>query len=78
MEISMKQIVNPVEAGAQVFGTRAELDRKLNVSRQTLNSWRVRGVPAERVILFSRVTGLPRALIRPDLYPNEVNDESRN
>ena len=74
----MKQIVNAVEAGAQVFGTRAELARQMNVSRQTLNSWRVRGVPANRVILFAKVTGLPRALIRPDLYPNESNHENRN
>lgn len=67
----MKQTINAVEAAALVFGSKAALANRLGVSRQTLNSWRIRGVPTDRALEFSKVTGLPRSLVRPDIYPQD-------
>lgn len=38
---------------------------------QAIRKWAEFGVPAERVLEFERVTGVPRTKIRPDLYPSE-------
>lgn len=74
----MKQTrINPVEAGALVFGSKAELAKRLGISRQALNAWRVKKVPAERALEFSKVTGLPLPLVRPDLYPQVLDATSR-
>ena len=68
----MKQTkINPVDAGALVFGSKVALAKRLGISRQSLNSWRLKGIPAERALEFSKVTGLPRSLVRPDLYPQD-------
>jgi DNA-binding transcriptional regulator YdaS (Cro superfamily) len=45
----------------------AHLARTLKLSRSAVSSW-VR-VPAEHVIAVERELGIPRELIRPDLYP---------
>lgn len=73
----MKQPINAVEAGTTVFGSRAALAARLGVSRQTLNSWRRRGVPAERALDFAKVTGLPRSIVRPDIYPADQEPQSQ-
>ncbi len=41
------------------------------VTPQAIRKWAEFGVPAERVLEFERVTGIPRTRIRPDLYPSE-------
>ncbi len=41
-------------------------------SRQALDNWLRRGkVPAEFVLKLERATGIPRGLIRSDIYPGE-------
>jgi DNA-binding transcriptional regulator YdaS (Cro superfamily) len=75
----MKQTrINPVDAGALVFGSKVALAKRLGISRQSLNAWRLKGVPAERALEFSRVTGLPRSLVRPDLYPQDQEITSQS
>lgn len=45
------------------------LGRTLGISRQAVEGWNQ--IPAERVHEVERATGLPRSIIRPDLYPAE-------
>jgi DNA-binding transcriptional regulator YdaS (Cro superfamily) len=41
--------------------------RALSITPSAIHQWH--RVPAERVIEFERVTGIPRHELRPDLYP---------
>lgn len=41
------------------------------ISHQAIRKWERYRVPAERVLEFERVSGIPRHRIRPDLYPAE-------
>ena len=45
-----------------------ELSQILGISKQALSQW-VR-IPAEHVIEIERLTGLPRHVQRPDVYPD--------
>jgi hypothetical protein len=42
------------------------------VDKSTVLRWEQRRVPAERVPEIERVTGIPRARLRPDLYKAEA------
>lgn len=44
----------------------AKLARDMNISRAAVYAWKV--VPAERVVDVERYSGIPRELLRPDLY----------
>lgn len=61
-------------------GGQSALAKILHCSPQAIQKWCARGrVPAERVISIESATGVPRHLLRPDLYlealPNlEAND----
>ena len=46
----------------------SELARRLDVSSQTLNRWRHTRVPAEYVAAVERLTRIPRAQLRPDIF----------
>lgn len=43
------------------------LAARLGIKRRTLFLWKTRGVPASRIADVSRVTGIPAAILRPDL-----------
>ena len=62
----------PIEAVRRAIkkaGSRAELARKLGVSRQTIHHWEDgRPVPPKRCVLIETVFGIPRELFRPDIY----------
>lgn len=47
-------------------GVRA-LARQLGVSQPTISGWR--RVPADRVLAVESLTGVDRAMLRPDIYP---------
>ena len=54
-------------------GLMAEVSRALGVTRAAVATWP--RVPAERVIEVSRITGIPRHDLRPDIYePPHVED----
>jgi DNA-binding transcriptional regulator YdaS (Cro superfamily) len=53
------------EASRRV-GSRAALGRALGVSKQAALVWRV--APARHVFAISRLSGLPRETLRPDLF----------
>lgn len=43
-----------------------KLAREMKISRTAIYGWKV--VPAERIIEVERHSGIPRELLRPDLY----------
>lgn len=50
----------------------ARLAALLGLDKSTITRWSQRRVPAERVNDVSRVTGIPREAIRPDLFAVEA------
>lgn len=66
----MGEILSIVARGIEAAGGITKLAAGIGVRHQTFYSWT--RVPAERVLDFERVTGIPRHEIRPDLYPSEV------
>jgi DNA-binding transcriptional regulator YdaS (Cro superfamily) len=50
-------------------GGRRELARLLGISHQAIAHWH--RVPAERVLIIERLTGVTRHALRPDIYPKE-------
>lgn len=49
-------------------GGVAQLARKIRISQPSVSNWSK--VPAQRVIAVEAATGVPRAELRPDLYPD--------
>jgi DNA-binding transcriptional regulator YdaS (Cro superfamily) len=47
-------------------GMQAEIARGLGLSRAAITKWP--RVPAERVVAVEKITGIPRQLLRPDLW----------
>jgi DNA-binding transcriptional regulator YdaS (Cro superfamily) len=47
-------------------GSMSELARQLNVTRAAVNQWR--SVPFRHLSQISKITGIPRQKLRPDLY----------
>ncbi len=47
-------------------GGVSELSRQLKVRRQAVSAWK--RVPLNRLVKVSKITGIPREKIRPDLY----------
>jgi TorA maturation chaperone TorD len=66
-DASLDQVIRTV-------GGVRELSRLLGISQPAVSSWK--RVPADRILQVESVTGLPRAVIRPDLYePLPMEDE---
>lgn len=61
-----KPLSNCVKLATNAAGGVAALARHLNISSQAISQWDK--IPAERVPEVARVTGLPKHLLRPDLY----------
>lgn len=57
----------------QERGRQSQLATSLGITRGAIAQWTK--VPVERVVEVERVTGIPRRLLRPDLY--ETSDENR-
>ena len=57
------------EALRRIGGPR-RLAAALDLSVQAVNQWR--RIPPHRVIEIERLTGVPRQLLRPDLYPEQA------
>lgn len=51
---------------AEKVGGLAQLASKLGIARQAIYQWK--RVPAERCVDIERITGIPRAELRPDLF----------
>jgi len=62
---------SPLDKAIAAAGSPGELARNLGISAQAVSAWKLRGIPAERVLAIERVTGVPRTELRPDIYPPE-------
>jgi DNA-binding transcriptional regulator YdaS (Cro superfamily) len=58
-----------IRAAVSSIGSKAKLARRLKISPQAVSQWK--RVPTNRVIRVEKVTGVPRFLLRPDIYPPE-------
>jgi TorA maturation chaperone TorD len=55
-------------------GGVSELARQIGISQPSVSNWT--RVPAERVVIVETVTGVDRAILRPDLYGGEAAREA--
>lgn len=62
-----------VEAAIEAAGSLTELARRLSVDPRVVWNWKARGVPPTRVIALEAASGVPRHVLRPDLYPDETS-----
>lgn len=65
MNISIKQI-------AEKAGGVVALSKSLGLSRGAVSQWSK--VPIERVSEVSRLTGIPREHLRPDIFDNPTQE----
>ncbi|MCK1691050.1 molecular chaperone TorD family protein [Bradyrhizobium sp. 145] len=56
-------------------GGVAQLARKIRISQPSVSNWSK--IPAQRVIAVEAATGVPRAELRPDLYPDHNHEPTR-
>lgn len=56
-------------------GSEAELARRIGVTGQAINQWKV--APPLRVLDIERASGVSRHLLRPDLYPIESSEKRK-
>src|SRR5579871_6502034 len=61
-----------LEQAIDVAGGVGALARKIGISQPSLSNWT--RVPAERVIAIEQITGIDRAILRPDLYRQPVGE----
>ena len=62
----------PIEKAVRLAGNQSALARAVNVSPQAVQQWVESGrVSHKKVIDVARATGVSRAELRPDLYPEE-------
>ena len=54
------------------LGNQSELARRLGVSPQRVQWWTKHGVPPRWVIPVENETGIPRHVLRPDIYPQQA------
>lgn len=50
-----------------LLGGEIELARVAGVSRQAVHKWT--RIPPVRVLAIEKATGIPREVLRPDIYP---------
>jgi len=67
-------MIKIVEDAAEKSGGLVALASALGIKHQALYGWK--RVPAERVLDMERITGIPRAQIRPDLAAIFVTPET--
>jgi len=48
-----------------------DLARRLGVNKATVTRWSRGNIPPENVIKVEKETGIPREVLRPDIYPPE-------
>ena len=53
-------------------GAAVRIATEIGITPQAVSNWKI--VPAERVLDVERVTGVPRHVIRPDIYPPHEKD----
>ena len=61
----------PLQKAIEFANGQTELASKVGVTKQAVNQWLTKGVPAIRVIQIEKAVGgkVTRYELRPDLYP---------
>jgi DNA-binding transcriptional regulator YdaS (Cro superfamily) len=74
IEISNGTFMNQtaLERAISQAGSGVALARMAGVSPMAVSYWKVRGVPAARVLRIESATGVSRHDLRPDLYPDHL------
>jgi len=49
-------------------GRVADLARRLGVTHAAIRQWNLKRIPPLRILQVERYTGIPRHVLRPDLY----------
>lgn len=79
MEMDLKQAILNAGGYSAVARKMTELnnDEENKITKQVIWSWVnvLHRVPAEKVMELETVTGIPRQLIRPDIYPSSREDQ---
>lgn len=62
--------MNGLELAITTMGSQSKLARALGKKPQIISHWhrKIGRIPAEHVPAVEKVTGIPRFLLRPDLY----------
>jgi len=60
---------DPIRLAASKVGGIVKLSEKLGLSRGAVSLWK--RVPPHHVLEVERLSGVPREILRPDLYPVE-------
>jgi DNA-binding transcriptional regulator YdaS (Cro superfamily) len=58
--------------------TLEALARRLGIGKASLCKWEKGRVPAERCPDVEKITGIPRSLLRPDIYGTQTTPSSPN
>ena len=58
-----------LQEAIRAAGGVTELARRIGISQPSVSNWS--RIPAERVLTVEAVTGVARAILRPDLYDDE-------
>lgn len=66
--------MNGLDLAINTMGSQSKLARAMGRSPQVISHWhrKLGRIPAEHVPAVERVTGIPRFLLRPDLYERPV------
>lgn len=60
----------PIEVALTAVGGTSALAHLMGIDRRIVHNWRSRKhIPAERVLAVEAASGVPRTVLRPDLYP---------
>jgi DNA-binding transcriptional regulator YdaS (Cro superfamily) len=61
-------VIDIQQAFNEKRGTRKRVAEALKITHGAVSQWK--RVPAERVLDVEKLTGIPRHMLRPDIFPN--------
>lgn len=64
---------SPLAAAIKAAGSQSAFGRLIGRNQSTIHDWLREGkpLPAEYVLLVERETGIPKEVLRPDIYPDD-------
>jgi len=70
----MRTPLEALQAALDKAGSQSELARICDVSQPAVSKWlqAAKRLPAEYVLTVEAATGIPRHLLRPDIYPADL------
>jgi DNA-binding transcriptional regulator YdaS (Cro superfamily) len=66
------EVLAAAREAIRAAGGGAMLARAVNVSKSAVTHWLTNGIPAVRVPIVARLSGLSYHQVRPDLFPEDV------